>query len=295
MPNPTLSREQRDSFWRNGYLVVDHVIDSHLLAALSDDFEGWVTESRRNEKPYGTTLDGRPRFDLGTEHSAAKPMLRRVNSPVEVSDAYFRCMSDSRMTDMVADLIGPNIKYHHSKINSKLPGASTEVKWHQDFPFTPHSNDDIVTALLFIDDVTDDNGPLEISPATHKGDIYSLWHAGTFRAAISEEVAAEYRKKAVRCTGSAGSCCFMHTRLLHGSMPNRSARPRTLFIAVYTAEDAVPLSPNPVPSKFEGLIVRGQRTNRARSMAFEIELPQKPAGASFFHQQESADKAADKS
>ena len=87
----------------------------------------------------------------------------------------------------------------------------------------------------------------------------------------------------------------MHTRLLHGSMPNRSARPRTLFIAVYTAEDAVPLSPNPVPSKFEGLIVRGQRTNRVRSMAFEIELPQKPAGASFFHQQESADKAADKS
>ncbi len=29
------------------------------------------------------------------------------------------------MTDYVADLIGPNVKFHHSKINSKLPGAAT--------------------------------------------------------------------------------------------------------------------------------------------------------------------------
>jgi len=55
------------------------------------------------------------------------------------------------MVDMVADLIGPNVRYHHSKINSKLPGAATHVKWHQDFPFTPHTNSDMVTALLMVD------------------------------------------------------------------------------------------------------------------------------------------------
>jgi hypothetical protein len=67
----------------------------------------------------------------------------------------------------------------------------------------------------------------------------------------------------------------MHTRLLHSSSSNRSDQPRTLFTSVYTAEDAIPLSPNPLPSRFEGLIVRGRQTNRARSMAFELELPQK--------------------
>ena len=91
----------------------------------------------------------------------------------------------------------------------------------------------------------------------------------------------------MKCTGSAGTCCFMHTRLLHGSAPNRSNQARTLFIAVYTAEDAIPLSPNPVPSRFEGLIVRGEKTNRVRSIAFEMELPQKPSGASFFAQQQA--------
>ena len=62
-------------------------------------------------------------------------------------------MRDIRMTDMVADLIGPNVKFHHCKINLKLPGARTEVAYHQDFAYTPHTNDDIVTALLFLDDI----------------------------------------------------------------------------------------------------------------------------------------------
>jgi ectoine hydroxylase-related dioxygenase (phytanoyl-CoA dioxygenase family) len=281
MPHPILTREQRDSFWRAGYLLIENVIEPHLLAALRDDLEGWEKESRHHEEPFGKMIDGRPRFEVEPSHSTA---LRRVNSPVEISEAYFRCMADSRMTDMVADLVGPNVKYHHSKVESKLPASATEVKWHQDFPFTPHSNDDIVTAVLFLTEVTGDNGPLEIAPGTHKGEIHSLWHDGKFTAAVTEAVRSEARKKAVRCMGPAGSCCFMHTRVLHASVPKRSPEPRSLFVAVYSAEDAVPLSPNPIPSRFEGLMVRGQKTNRVRSIAFEMELPQKPSGA-FFAQQ----------
>ena len=68
----------------------------------------------------------------------------------------------------------------------------------------------------------------------------------------------------------------MHTRLLHGSTANRSDRPRTLYISVYSAEDAIPCCPNPVPSKNEGLIVRGSATGLVRSVAYELRLPRKP-------------------
>jgi ectoine hydroxylase-related dioxygenase (phytanoyl-CoA dioxygenase family) len=202
---PALTPEQRDAFWLDGYLMVENVIEGPRLAALRDDFNAWVEESRRNAKPYGEIIDGRPRFDLEAGHSAEKPALRRVNSPVEVSQAYYDCMADSAMTDMVADLIGPNVKFHHCKINSKLPGAKTEVKWHQDFPFTPHSNDDIVTALLFIDDVTADNGPLEVVGGTHRGPIHSLWHDRKFSAAVGEDIAGGRGRNALRCMGPGGS------------------------------------------------------------------------------------------
>jgi ectoine hydroxylase-related dioxygenase (phytanoyl-CoA dioxygenase family) len=286
---PHLSETQRDAFWRDGWLLVEDAVDAELLADLRRDFAAWVEESRERIAPWGETVDQRPRFDLERKsHSADHPALRRVNSPTEVSEAYRRAMASSRMTEIVAELIGPNVKFHHSKINSKLPGAATEVKWHQDFPFTPHSNDDIITALLFVDEVTADNGPLEIVPGSHLGPIHSLWKDDTFAAAVADEVAAESQKKAVRCLGPAGACCFMHTRLLHGSAPNRTGQPRTLFISVYSSEDAVPLSPNPVPSSSEGLIVAGRRTGAVRSVPFDLRLPQLPSTASFFDQQDTA-------
>lgn len=280
-----LTREQIDRFWRDGYLVVEDAVSPELLARLQQQFGRWVEESRAHTEPWGETINHLPRFHIEASHSADHPCLQRVNAPVEISAAYFEAMNTSPMTQMVTDLIGPNVKFHHSKINSKLPGGNTEVKWHQDFPFTPHSNDDLVTALLMIDEVTEQNGPLDVLPGSHTGEIYGLWHDGRFTGAVDAAVAERSQRDSVRCTGKAGTVCLMHTRLLHGSASNRSALPRTLFICVYSAEDALKQSPNPMPSRFDGLIVSGEKTNRVRSVAYDIELPQLPATGSFFDQQ----------
>ena len=194
-------------------------------------------------------------------------------------------MANSKMLNSVVDLIGPNVKFHHSKINSKLPGGKTAVKWHQDFAFTPHSNDDIITALLMMDAVTDTNGPLEVVPGSHRGKIHSLWHDGKFTGAVNDAVMENCHGQAISCTGPAGSVCLMHTRLLHGSKPNLSNSSRTLFICVYTAEDAIPCAPNPMPNQFEGTVVSGQATGRVRCVPYEVELPEMPQTASFFDQQ----------
>ena len=86
------------------------------------------------------------------------------------------------------------------------------------------------------------------------------------RGAVTDEVAEASLPKAKRCVGQAGSVCLMHTRLLHGSTANMSENPRTLFICVYTAEDAVPVSSSAMPTKYEGMVVRGEKTNRVRSV-----------------------------
>lgn len=282
-----LSEAQHVSFWENGYLVVENAVSPEQLQALRDDFDEWVDESRKQTHSYGSTVDGRHRFDLESGHSAESPALRRVSAPIEVSDAFRDVAADSAMVDAVADLIGPNVKLHHTKINSKLPGAATAVKWHQDFPFTPHSNDDLVTALLMVDEVTETNGPLEVLAGSHTGELHSLWHDGVFTGYIDDDVAQRAKGTADICVGAAGSVCLMHTRLLHGSTANQSERPRTLFISVYSAEDAVPLAPNPVPTKYEGFLVRGERTNRIRSTSFDLDRPEYPETASFFGQQEN--------
>ena len=283
-----LDREQIEFFAAQGYLVVNNAVTPALLDRLRRDFDRWVAESRSHPAAYGETQDGRPRFDVEPGHSATHPALRRVASPTEISDAYYEAMASSRMVEAVADLIGPNVKLHHTKVNSKLPRTPTKVDWHQDFPFTPHSNDDLVTALLMVDAVTDENGPLEVDPGSHQAPLESLWHEGRFTGAVGRATAERCIARAVRCTGPAGSVCLMHTRLLHGSAPNHSDRPRTLFIAVYAAADAVPLCANPLPSRHEGLIVHGQATGTVRCSPNTLRLPQAPQGASFFVQQMAA-------
>lgn len=285
-----LSQEQIEQFWRDGVLTVENAVTPDQLKGLQQDFNRWIEESRSHDAPYGESFDGRIRFDVQPGHSAEAPALRRVQAPTEVSDAYYDAMANSRMTDMVAELIGPDVKLHHTKINSKLPGAATEVKWHQDFLFTPHSNSDVITALLMVDEVTDDNGPLEVLNGSHKGELHSIWQNGTFTGAVEESIAADMQANSVKCMGPAGSVCLMHTRLAHGSAPNRSNDPRTLFICVYSAGDAVPLTPNPVPTKHQGVFVRGEDRGQIRSEAYEVATPQYPK-TSFFAQQSTDERA----
>lgn len=264
------------------------------LAQLNDlraVFAGWVEESRQHRDDYGDTLDGRARFDLEPGHAAESPALRRVQSPEEIPDVFADVMRNSRMLDQVADLIGPSIKFHHGKVNSKLPGAATKVKFHQDFTFQPMSNDDMVTALLFVDDVTSANGPLEVIPGSHQGPLFSLWHDGTFTGAVDDEVYEEHRDKVVQCTGKAGSVCLMHCSLLHGSTANLSDKSRTLYITTYYAEDAIELSPNALPSTLTHELVRGERSGRVRCSAYELEIPEVPKDTSFFAQQAAGEDA----
>ena len=280
-----LSQAQKDQFWNDGVIVVEDAVTPDQLSALRDAFEAWVEESREHSEDYGETLDGRARFDLQPGHSAQTPGLRRVQSPEEVSAVFASVMREAKTVDFCADLIGPNLRFHHGKVNSKLPGQATKVLFHQDFPFQPMTNDDIITCLLFMDDVTLENGPLEVVPGSHKGPLHSHWHGGRFTGAVDDAVVEAVKDQIVPCTGKAGSVCLMHSSLLHGSAPNLSDGPRTLYITTYYAEDAIELSPNALPSTLTHELVRGEVTGRVRCSSYEMALPETPEGTSFFAQQ----------
>ena len=282
---PILSKKQKSHFWENGFVTIDNAVTSEQLLKLNKVFSGWVDESRAQSGDFGKTIDGRFRFDVEPGHNKNTPGLRRVQSPEEVSEVYNDIMRNSKMVDYVADLIGPSIRFHHGKVNSKLPGTATKVSFHQDFLFQPMSNDDLITALLFLDEVTLENGPLEVVPKTHKGPLYSHWHEGVFTGSVADEIYEEHKNNIVRCTGEAGSVCLMHSSLLHGSAPNLSEKPRTLYIATYYAEDAIELSQNHVPSKFTHDLIRGKVSGRVRCSSFEMEIPEFPKETSFFAQQ----------
>jgi hypothetical protein len=280
-----LTEDQIAQFGRDGFLVAEDAVTAGQLDALNRVLAGWIEESRGHNRPFGPPcLGGRARFDMGPEHTPERPALRRVNNPSDISPDYEEVMRSSAMVDMVADLLGKSVKFHHCKINLKLPASRTEVGFHQDFCFTPHTNYDLVTALLMLDDVDIDNGALMVVPGSHRGPLYSLFIGNEFAGRIADDLEAQFKREQVPALGKAGSVCLMHTRLLHGSEANRSSRPRSLYICVYTAADAIALATNPLPNPNEGLVVRGDSTRFAR-IALDvdrIEIPGRPKVVSFF-------------
>ncbi len=281
-----LTEAEVERFWRDGYAVVEDAVSAEQLEQMRAALFLWIDESRNHCEGFGETADGRPRFDLGGDHRADAPVLRRVDNPPEIDSVYAEVAFDGGIVDMVADLIGPDVKFHHAKINLKQPGSETWVDWHQDFSYTPHSNDHVVTALLMLDDMSERNGCLMVAPGTHREGQKSLWRGEVFTGKVDEETAKKAKARSRSVTGRAGDVCLMHTKLLHGSEPNRSAGPRALYICVYSAADAMPLARSPLPNRFEGRIVRGKASRVARVDPGTVELPPDYRAASFFEVQE---------
>ena len=288
LPAGPLTETQVTDFWRDGYVLMDGAVSTGQLAALRGAVAGWVEESRDHDGPWGTTMDGRGRFDVQPGHSAEYPALRRVASPQEVCDVHLRIMRDSLLVDAAAQLVGPDLVVNNVKTNCKQPGVGTTVRFHQDFAYEAHSNDDMLAALLFVDDVTLNNGPLEVVPGTHRGPIFDHWQDGVFTGTIADRDLAGLGEP-VACFGPAGSACLMHTRLVHGSAANLAEHPRTLAIFSYRSEDSRILHPNHLPSIYEGEVVRGVATGRVRASSYEMALGEKPTTASFFDQQAQGD------
>ncbi len=84
-----LTARQIDQFRRDGYLTVGNAVTETELADMRREVEAWVEESRAHRAPFGPpTIDGRPRFDMGAEHSSRHPALRRVNNPSDISGVF---------------------------------------------------------------------------------------------------------------------------------------------------------------------------------------------------------------
>src|SRR5262249_3497104 len=102
-----------------------------------------------------------------------------------------------RITGILAQLIGPNIRLHGAKLNMKSAGYGAAVEWHQDWAFYPHTNDDVLATGLYLDDRDMENGPLLVVPSTHKGPVHDHHGDGYFAGAIDPELKGlDYSKAA---------------------------------------------------------------------------------------------------
>ena len=254
-PAKILSQSQREAYFSDGFIGVEHLVGEPWLSRLQDVTAEFIDISRG--------IEGKDkRFDLEPNHNADEPRIRRLNSPTDFHETYWEFASQGPFVDVAEDLLGPNVKFHHSKLNFKWSGGGEEVRWHQDIQFWPHTDFSPLTIGVYLDDVDDSMGPMGVIPSSHKGTLYNQYSKdGQWVGSINaEDVGKIDFSEVAWLTGPAGSVTVHNCCMVHGSLPNNSPKPRPLLLQTYSRADSYPIShigANGVTGRLSGAVVGG--------------------------------------
>lgn len=168
----------------------------------------------------------------------------------------------------VRQLLGDDVYVHQSKVNIKAPFAGDQWEWHQDYVYWLQGDGihrpDLVNVAVFLDEVTEFNGPLTFVPGSHAEGLLAgtdvdgmplgyedapAWVATLtadekfqVRPSVIEELARA--KGLFSPKGPAGSILMFHPNILHSSAANISPFRRAMLMFVY---NSVSNSPRGIP------------------------------------------------
>jgi len=189
-------------------------------------------------------LDATERVVAGRHRSGREPVLclpfepgphelRKIDNAWWADPDLAALATDARLGEIAAALLGASsVRLWQDQLLYKPPGGPSEttIGWHQDWASwdTVASHAAFVTAWVAFDDVDDDNGAMQIIPASHTWGLVpgASNFFGTDRdaqlARLGDGRAVESRSIVMR----AGQVSFHHPLTFHGSGPNTSDRMR---------------------------------------------------------------------
>lgn len=231
LPAGAIERYESD-----GYLLLESFVDHDWVDRLTAATDALIDQSR-------LCAPDDLRFDAEPDHLPDDPRLRRINSPVDLDPTFEEFSLDGPAADLAEALLGPDVRFHHSKLNIKWNDGGEEVKWHQDIQFWPHTDFSPLTIGVYLCDVDLEMGPMGIVPGSHDGELYDLTGPdGGWTGSLSDtDVARAAVETADFLMGPAGSVTVHNCCAVHGSAANESGRIRPLLLQTYSRADSYPL------------------------------------------------------
>lgn len=241
-----LSQEQAATFASAGWLLLPDVFSADEVAAIGK-------EAKRIAE-FDT-----PQHALEADGAHVKT----VYGVHLLSPLLARLPRDHRLLEPARTLLGGDVYLHQTQLNPKAPFHGSSWDWHQDYLYWQRTDGmprpEALSAAVFIDDVTEFNGPMFVISGSHhnlleeeksaQADGLKAVPKGTKDTIGQTALAAfiaEHEMASIK--GSRGSVFVFHGSLLHSSTPNLSPACRSLLIIRYNRVDnALPPLPDARP------------------------------------------------
>ncbi|WP_329563619.1 phytanoyl-CoA dioxygenase family protein [Kitasatospora sp. NBC_01266] len=231
-----LSHEDVELFHHQGYLSLPVLFDAREIEALAD------------EAARLSALDC-PQRILEKDSD----ITRSVYWVHGLSELFDRLVRDPRLLGPARALLSDQVYLYQTQLNPKASVLGDVWKWHQDYLYWHREdgmpNDSVLSVALYLDEVTEFNGPLFVVPQTHRAGLEEETATRPDASGWENTVNAEFRHEVDPRTlarlvdqyglastrGVRGTVFVFHGNLLHSSPPNLSPALRTIVFARYAA------------------------------------------------------------
>ncbi|MGI9374019.1 MAG: phytanoyl-CoA dioxygenase family protein [Hyphomicrobiales bacterium] len=253
MPKP--SKTDVTFFEKNGFAVVDALIDPDLLKEAHGSFERILEQG---ELPKGVQLNERAGVGLSDPQNS----MIRINYPHLADESLHRVITESAIGEWAASLLGAEaIQVFFAHMLHKPPDddPAYKVGWHQDGQYTAFFNDHFVTAWIPLTSITPDSSPMNYVVGSHLYDEViggsSLSSPGSIdelKIRMLDHKKIEWKEEAV--VGPLGTVSFHHSMTVHGTRPNYAEYPRRSLTVHMRSEKGTYRPEN--PDKFAQNVIK---------------------------------------
>jgi ectoine hydroxylase-related dioxygenase (phytanoyl-CoA dioxygenase family) len=217
-----LTPEQVLFYRENGYLLLKSVFTREEAQYLRGEAHALIARLAQIYTENGINAA----WGSAKEITQLPTQLLHCHNAQYHSAAFTRLMSDPRLTDRIADLIGENIQLHHTKLFIKPPEKGAPFPMHQDYPYFPHEKHTMLAAIVHFDDAPIEKGCVCVVPGSHKlGPLEHLpeggWHLPVEQYPL---------ESAVPVPAEAGDVVVFSYLTIHGSGVNTSQEARTTLL-----------------------------------------------------------------
>jgi phytanoyl-CoA hydroxylase len=137
-------------FYRDTGYVLARGVDE--VATMQREIEALCARAESAGRNVEATWRGGWREAAGVGDAATTATKVDSIHNLQNHSAFFtRLVVDPRLVDRAAELIGPDVQLHHTKLHNKPPAVGSLFPMHQDYPYFPHTGDSMIAAVLHVD------------------------------------------------------------------------------------------------------------------------------------------------
>jgi len=242
-----------EHYREHGYVLARGVFMAAEVATFQQEIDSLLARAEEAGRKTEATWSGAWREAVGV--GTATAVSTRVDSIHNVqnhSAVFTRMLVDPRLVDRAAELIGPNVQLHHTKLHNKPPSVGSPFPMHQDYPYFPHESESMIAAMVHMDGAKIDNGCMCLAPGSHRLGAIEHHNDGSFYLPLDEWPL----ERAEPVEANAGDVLFFGYKMVHGSYVNRSQRPRRIVLVQMRSPTDRPLT-EAHRSPGQGTMLRG--------------------------------------